>query len=112
MEPTHRQRRAFTAEYKAEVVALCRTGDKSIGAVAPGQRRHDQREKLVARVRSSRCGAEVEVLVHQLAQPKMRRQRRWQEQPCMVNQPLVVEANFRRSRLCDDCICHVLLLLR
>ena|SRR5450830_1612434 len=34
MEPTHRQRRAFTAEYKADVVALCRTGDKSIGAVA------------------------------------------------------------------------------
>lgn len=34
MEPTHRPRRAFTAEYKAEVVALCRTGNRSIGAVA------------------------------------------------------------------------------
>jgi transposase len=34
MEPTHRQRRAFTAEYKAEVVALCQTGSRSIGAVA------------------------------------------------------------------------------
>ena len=35
MEPReHRQRRAFTAEYKAEVVVLCRTGGKSIGAVA------------------------------------------------------------------------------
>ncbi len=30
----HRQRRAFTAEYKAEVVALCRSGGKSIGAIA------------------------------------------------------------------------------
>jgi transposase len=34
MEPTHRQRRAFTAEYKAEVVVLCQTGGRSIGAVA------------------------------------------------------------------------------
>jgi transposase len=35
MEPReHRQRRAFTAEYKAEVVVLCRDGGKSIGAVA------------------------------------------------------------------------------
>jgi transposase len=34
MEPTHRERRAFGAEYKAEVVALCRTGDRTIGAVA------------------------------------------------------------------------------
>ena len=35
MEPKeHRQRRAFTAEYKAEVVVLCRNGGKSIGAVA------------------------------------------------------------------------------
>lgn len=35
MEPReHRQRRAFTAEYKAEVVVLCRNGGKSIGAVA------------------------------------------------------------------------------
>jgi transposase len=30
----HRQRRAFTAEYKAEVVTLCRSGGKSIGAIA------------------------------------------------------------------------------
>jgi len=30
----HRQRRAFTAEYKAEVVALCRSGGKSVGAIA------------------------------------------------------------------------------
>jgi transposase len=30
----HRQRRAFTAEYKAEVVALCRSGVKSVGAIA------------------------------------------------------------------------------
>jgi transposase len=30
----HRQRRAFAAEYKAEVVALCRSGGKSIGAIA------------------------------------------------------------------------------
>jgi transposase len=29
-----RTRRAFTAEYKAEVVELCRSGGKSIGAVA------------------------------------------------------------------------------
>ena len=28
------QRRAFTAGYKAEVVALCRKGEKSIGAIA------------------------------------------------------------------------------
>ncbi len=33
-ENPHRQRRAFTAEYKAEVVALCRKGDKGIGAIA------------------------------------------------------------------------------
>jgi len=30
----HRQRRAFTAEYKAEVVTLCRSGGKGIGAIA------------------------------------------------------------------------------
>jgi transposase len=30
----HRQRRAFAAEYKAEVVTLCRGGGKSIGAIA------------------------------------------------------------------------------
>jgi transposase len=29
-----RRRRAFTDEYKAEVVALCRSGDRSIGQVA------------------------------------------------------------------------------
>lgn len=29
-----RERRAFTPEYKAEVVELCRTGGKSIGEVA------------------------------------------------------------------------------
>ena len=35
MEPReHRQRRALMAEYKAEVVVLCRNGGKSIGAVA------------------------------------------------------------------------------
>lgn len=33
-EKEHRQRRAFTAEYKAEVVALCRSGGKSVGAIA------------------------------------------------------------------------------
>jgi transposase len=33
-EQQHRQRRAFTAEYKAEVVALCRSGGKSVGAIA------------------------------------------------------------------------------
>ena len=35
MEPRGRgTRRAFTAEYKAEVVELCRSSGKSIGAVA------------------------------------------------------------------------------
>ena len=33
-EKQHRRRRAFTSEYKAEVVALCRSGGKSIGAIA------------------------------------------------------------------------------
>ena len=33
-EKPHPQRRAFTPEYKAEVVGLCRRGDKSIGAIA------------------------------------------------------------------------------
>ena len=33
-ERQHRQRRAFMAEYKAEVVALCRSGGKSVGAIA------------------------------------------------------------------------------
>lgn len=33
-EKEHRQRRAFTAEYKADVVALCRKGEKSIGTIA------------------------------------------------------------------------------
>ena len=33
-ENEHRQRRAFTVEYKAEVVALCRSGGKSVGAIA------------------------------------------------------------------------------
>ena len=32
-ENGYRQRRAFTAEYKAEVVALCRGGGKSVGQV-------------------------------------------------------------------------------
>jgi transposase len=30
----HRSRRAFTPEFKAEVVELCRAGDRSIGQVA------------------------------------------------------------------------------
>ncbi len=33
-EKQHGQRRAFTPEYKAEVAALCRKGDRSIGAIA------------------------------------------------------------------------------
>jgi transposase len=33
-EKVSRQRRAFTAEYKADVVALCRKGEKPIGAIA------------------------------------------------------------------------------
>jgi transposase len=33
-EKVPRQRREFTAEYKADVVALCRKGEKSIGAIA------------------------------------------------------------------------------
>ena len=33
-EKQHGQRRAFTPEYKAEVVALCRRGEKSIGTIA------------------------------------------------------------------------------
>ena len=33
-ENVGRQRRAFTAAYKADVVALCRRGEKSIGAIA------------------------------------------------------------------------------
>ena len=33
-ENAQRQRRVFTAEYKAEVVALCRKGEKPIGAIA------------------------------------------------------------------------------
>lgn len=33
-EKQHGERRAFTPEYKAEVVALCRKGDRSIGAIA------------------------------------------------------------------------------
>ena len=35
MEPTGRRlRRAFTAEYKAEVVELCRTSGKTVAAIA------------------------------------------------------------------------------
>jgi len=33
MGETRRARRAFTDEYKADVVRLCRSGEKSIGAV-------------------------------------------------------------------------------
>ena len=33
-EKKPRQRRAFTAEFKAEIVELCRRGDRSIGQVA------------------------------------------------------------------------------
>ncbi|MSQ27898.1 MAG: transposase [Dehalococcoidia bacterium] len=32
--PENQRRRAFTAEYKADAVALCRTGGKSIGEIA------------------------------------------------------------------------------
>ena len=32
--PVARKRRKFTAEYKAEVVALCRQGDRSVGQVS------------------------------------------------------------------------------
>jgi len=34
MEHAQRPRRSFTDEYKAQVVELCRTGQRSIGAVA------------------------------------------------------------------------------
>ena len=34
MEGKERRRRAFSNEYKAEVVALCRDGSRSIGQVA------------------------------------------------------------------------------
>ncbi len=33
-QPPRRPRRAFTAEFKAEIVELCRRGDRSIGQVA------------------------------------------------------------------------------
>ncbi len=34
MEHAQRPRRSFTTEYKAEVVELCRSGERTIGAVA------------------------------------------------------------------------------
>jgi transposase len=34
MRKTKRKRRAFTPEFKAEVVALCAVGDRSVGQVA------------------------------------------------------------------------------
>jgi transposase len=34
MEQQRRPRRSFPDEYKAEVIELCRTGDKSVGAIA------------------------------------------------------------------------------
>jgi transposase len=34
MEQQRRPRRSFPNEYKAEVIELCRTGDKSVGVIA------------------------------------------------------------------------------
>jgi transposase-like protein len=49
-----RARRSFTPEFKAEIVELCRNGDRSIGAVA---RDFDLTETARARVgRAGRCG--------------------------------------------------------
>ena len=31
-----RRRRSFTSEFKAEIVGLCRQGDRSVGQVARG----------------------------------------------------------------------------
>lgn len=60
-------------------------------SVATGQRRHDERQELVTGIRSARRRAEVELLVHQFAEPEMGGQSGRQQQPCIGNEPVVVE---------------------
>jgi transposase len=41
-----RPRRSFTPEFKAEIVELCRRGDRSVGQVAKGTSNRDRSARL------------------------------------------------------------------
>jgi hypothetical protein len=64
-----------------------------IDAVAAGQRRVDERHRLVADIGTSRRIAEMNVLVEELAQSEMLGQRRRQHQARVGHQMLVVEVH-------------------
>jgi len=65
-----------------------------VDAVATREGRHDERQELVARIRPAGRRAEVEVLVHQLAQAEMVSQRGRQEEPRIGHQAVIVEGHI------------------
>ena len=66
-----------------------------VDAVAPGERREDEGQELVADVRPTRPGTEVEVLVHQLAETEMMGQGGRQQEPRVGHQAVVVERRVK-----------------
>ena len=62
-----------------------------IDAVPAGERRHHEGQKLVASVRPARHGAEIKMLVDQLAQAQMVSQGGRQEEPRVGHQAIIVE---------------------
>ena len=84
-------------------------GPRVINAVAARERRNDECEQHVARVRRAGLGAEIEVLLDECLQAEVVGQRGRREQARIGHQPVVVEATSIRSMLCDDRINRVLL---
>ena len=66
-----------------------------VDAVATGERREDEGQELVADVRPSGCGSEVQMLVDQLAQAQVLRQGGRQEQPRVGHQMVVVKGRVQ-----------------
>jgi hypothetical protein len=70
-----------------------------VDPAAPGQRRGDQRHRLVAGVGPPGRIAEIDELIDQLAQSQPDRERGRQQQPGVSDQALVVESDLDLVRV-------------
>ena len=66
-------------------------GVRVVDRVATRQRRDDERQELVADMRPSGCGPEIEVGLDEVLQPEVVGQGGRQQEPCVGHQTLVVE---------------------
>jgi len=86
-------------------------GSGVIDTVATRECGHDEREELVSRIRSADRRAEVEMALDQTFQTEVVGQSGWQQETRVGHQTIVVKGRVEASRLCDDRIYQVLLLL-